>query len=240
MKKILVSHIKVFLVGLGILFMSGCATTNSLDERDPWEGFNRGVYSFNQVMDDLIFNPVGSVYNAVTPEFVDTGITNFFSNVHQVSVVANDILQFKLGQALNDTMRFLFNSTVGLLGFFDVASPTGLYSSDEDFGQTLAQWGFGSGPYVIVPFFGPSTVRGATGIAVDSALLNPIAYIDDDLTRASLLTLNYIDFKSDILSTADLIEEAALDEYDFVKNAYFEKKASEMSDEDFKDFPVVE
>ncbi len=231
------STLKVFSISLGMLFLSACATTNALDDRDPWEGFNRGVYSFNQTMDDIIFNPIGKVYNAITPDIVDTGVSNIFDNLGQISVIANDILQFKFDQAVNDTVRLFLNSTIGLLGFFDVSSSAGLNSSDEDFGLTLAHWGVGPGPYLVIPFFGSATVRDATGLVVDAGVLNPVFYVDDDLTKASLLTLNYVDFKSDLLSTVDLLKEAALDEYEFTKNAYFEKRASQIYDGEFADIP---
>ncbi|MCG8378002.1 MAG: VacJ family lipoprotein [Proteobacteria bacterium] len=237
MNKMIVSNLKIVLLCLSMFFLSACATTGALDERDPWEGFNRGVYSFNEVMDDLIFNPISELYNFITPDFLNKGISNFFSNLAQISVIANDILQFKFDQVVNDTTRLLINSTVGLMGIFDVASSAGLYSSEEDFGQTLAYWGIGPGPYLVVPFFGPATVRDAAGFAVDRGILSPLMYIDDDLTRAGLLSLNYVDFKADLLSTRDLIGEAAVDEYDFVKNAYFEKRASQMNDDPFEGFP---
>ena len=237
MNKMIVSNLKIVLLCLSMFFLSACATTGALDERDPWEGFNRGVYSFNEVMDDLIFDPISELYNFITPDFLNKGISNFFSNLAQISVIANDILQFKFDQVVNDTTRLLINSTVGLMGIFDVASSAGLYSSEEDFGQTLAYWGIGPGPYLVVPFFGPATVRDAAGFAVDRGILSPLMYIDDDLTRAGLLSLNYVDFKADLLSTRDLIGEAAVDEYDFVKNAYFEKRASQMNDDPFEGFP---
>ena len=220
-----------------MVFLSACATTNALDERDPWEGFNRGVYSFNQTMDNVLFNPVGRVYNAITPEIIDTSVSNFFANLGQLSVIANDILQLKFDQTVNDTVRLLLNSTIGLFGFLDISSSAGLHSSDEDFGQTLAHWGIGPGPYLVVPFFGPATVRDATGVAIDRGVFSPIFYLEDDMTKAGLLTLNYVDFKSDLLSTSDLIDEASLDEYEFVKNAYFEKRSSQINNEEFADFP---
>ncbi len=233
----LVSILKIFSIGLSMLFLSACATTGGLDERDPWEGFNRGVYTFNETIDSIIFEPIGKVYDVLTPDIIDEGVSNFFGNLGQLAVIANDLLQFKFDQAANDTVRLFLNSTLGLFGFFDIASEGNLHSSGEDFGQTLAHWGMGPGPYIVVPFFGPATVRDATGFAIDRTVLNPIAYVDDDLTRAGLLTLNYVDFKSDILSTTDLISDAALDEYDFVKNAYFEKRANQISGKEFEDFP---
>ncbi len=226
---------RVFSLIIGMFFLSACATTGALDDRDPWEGFNRGVYSFNQTMDDFLFDPIGEGYNFIMPEFLDTGISNFFSNIGQVPVIANDILQFKFDQAVNDIVRFFLNSTFGLLGFFDISTEAGLPSSKADFGQTLAHYGVDSGPYLVVPFLGPATVRHAAGFAVDGAL-NPIFYIDNDMTKAGLLTLSFIDVKSDILSAVDLLEEAAVDKYEFTKNAYFEKRMNKISGKVFSDY----
>lgn len=240
MKNQFLTTLKIFLLASSMLLLSACATTGALDERDPWEGFNRGVYSFNETMDDFVFNPVGQVYDFITPDVIDNGVSNFFSNIAQLSVIANDILQLEFEQAVNDTVRFFLNSTLGLFGFFDIASDANLPSSKEDFGQTLAHWGVGSGPYLVVPFFGPASVRDAVGIAVDRTAFSPIAYLDDDLTRAGLLTLNYVDFKSDILSAVNLIGDASLDEYDFIKNAFFEKRDSQINGDSFENFPEEE
>ncbi|MBM2830249.1 MAG: hypothetical protein HW411_1039 [Gammaproteobacteria bacterium] len=213
-----------------VIFIGGCATTGSGDPRDPFEGFNRGVYSFNQAVDDALFDPLGKLYRTITPEFVDKGITNFFRNLNDIAVVANDFLQLKVNQAFSDVSRIVLNSTIGLAGFFDVSTPIGFPKHDEDFGQTLAFWGIGSGPYVMLPLFGPTTVRDATGLAVDRGVLNPVFYVNVAELQAGLLTLNYIDFKSDLLSGKKLLGEAALDEYEFLKNAYFEKRANQISD----------
>jgi phospholipid-binding lipoprotein MlaA len=230
-----ISRIVVFL--LLCLLVGGCATTGSGDPRDPFEGFNRGVYSFNQAMDTAVFDPLGKIYQAITPDIVDKGVTNFFSNLSDIAVVVNDILQFKINQALSDTTSFIFNSTIGLLGFFDVSSHIDLPKHNEDFGQTLATWGIGSGPFLMVPFFGPATIRDATGFVVDRGVLSPIFYINDDALQASLLSLNYIDFKADLLSAKKLVAGAALDEYEFVKNAYFDKRDNQINDRDTAEFP---
>ena len=212
------------------LFAGACATTAANDPRDPLEGFNRGVYSFNQTMDNALFDPLGKFYQAITPEFVDKGVTNFFSNLNDIAVVANDFLQLKVNQALTDTVRLIFNSTAGLAGFFDVATPIDMPKHDEDFGQTLGYWGVGPGPYLMVPLFGPSSIRDVTGYAVDRGILSPLFYINDDVLKASLLTLNYIDFKADLLTSKKLVREAAVDEYEFLKNAYFEKRDNQIHD----------
>lgn len=223
-----------------LLLLGGCATTGSGDPRDPFEGFNRGVYTFNQSMDKALFDPLGKAYKAITPEIIDSGVTNFFSNLNDIAVTVNSLLQFKLDQALSDATRFIFNSTIGLLGFFDVSSHMHLPKHHEDFGQTLATWGVGAGPYLMVPFFGPSTLRDATGYAVDSGVLNPVFYVDDDALRASLLSLNYVDFKADLLSARKLLGDASLDEYEFLKNAYFQKRNSLINDGAVEAFEVIE
>ena len=225
--------IPIFII-LAILF--GCATTASFDERDPLEEFNRGVYSFNQTMDEILFNPIGKLYKAITPDFIEKGVSNFFSNLGDFSVIANQILQLKFDKAASDVSRVLVNSTIGLLGFFDISSEIGLPKHNEDFGQTLAHWGFEPGPYIVAPFFGPTTLRDLSSLVVDKGVLNPTFYIEDETTKAGLLTLNYVDFKSRFSSTNNLISTASLDEYEFIKNAYFEKRAYEINDGKISDF----
>lgn len=214
-----------------VAFLAACATTGSGDPRDPFEGFNRGVYSFNKSMDNVLFDPLGKFYQTITPDFVDRGVTNFFSNLNDIAVAVNSLLQLKVDQALSVATRFVFNSTIGIAGFFDVGTAVDLPRYDEDFGQTLAFWGVGPGPFVMVPLFGPTTIRDATGFIVDRGVLNPVFYIDDTAARAGLLTLNYVDFKADLLSAKKLLGDAALDEYEFLKNAYFEKRDSQIHDQ---------
>jgi phospholipid-binding lipoprotein MlaA len=146
----------IFLISL----LAGCATTGAGDPRDPFEGFNRGVYSFNKGMDELLFDHVNEIYKNITPDVVDRGVTNFFSNLNDIAVAVNSLLQLKVDQALSVATRFIFNSTIGIAGFFDIATAVDLPKYDEDFGQTLAFWGIGSGPYLMVPFFGPTTMSG--------------------------------------------------------------------------------
>jgi phospholipid-binding lipoprotein MlaA len=219
-----------------LLLGTGCATTGGVvDPRDPLEGFNRSVYSFNEFMDEHLFDPVGRAYQAILPNFLDRGISNIFSNLGDLGVIANDILQGKLGQAVQDIARVVFNTTIGIGGFFDVSSHIGLPKHDEDLGQTLGRWGIGPGPYLVAPFFGPMTMRDAAGFGVQSTFLHPVAYVNNDAYRAGLMSLNYVDYKADMLSAARILGEAALDEYDFVKNAYLERRQNQIEDRAFGD-----
>lgn len=230
---------RAVLVLIVIGLFSGCATTGgSGDPRDPYEGFNRSVTDFNDYMNEQFFEPVGETYNDITPDFLDRGITNFFSNLDDVSVIVNDLLQFKLGQAVSDIARVVFNTTIGIGGFFDVSTVMGLPRHNEDFGQTMAVWGAGSGPYLVIPFFGPSTVRDVAGFGVDTALFSPLMYvIDDRITRTGLMTLAVIDFKADLLGTEQLIKEAALDPYEFTKDAFFQRRNNQIHDRGMTEYP---
>lgn len=231
MRELLLGRLRLIICVVLLVFISGCATTGVKDERDPIEGFNRSMYSFNQGMDKVIFHPVAKLYQAITPDFVEKSISNFFNNIDDISIIANDILQLKIGQAYMDTARFVFNSTLGLAGFRDVSSQMGLEKHDEDFGQTLAVWGVGAGPYIVVPIFGPTTLRDSTSLVVDDVLLNPVSYLNNnDALKAGILTVNFIDIKADLLIANDLIDEAALDQYEFTKNAYFSRRESQIND----------
>lgn len=210
----------------------GCASTPAayLDERDPWEGFNRNIQVFNDNLDDYVMKPVAKGYQWITPSFVDRGITNFFSNINDIGVTINDLLQFKLAQTGVDGARFLVNTVAGIGGLFDVATKIDLPKNNEDFDQTLAVWGVSSGPYLVLPFFGPSSVRGVFGLAGDAAM-NPISYIDGGIISGTygaigggLFALNSIDTRADNLSTEKIATEAAVDRYEFFKNAYLQKR----------------
>ncbi len=238
MFKQLVCCVRLLLLSAMLISLSGCATTGTLDERDPWEGFNRGVYSFNNAADKYLLNHIANFYNFITPDFIDNGITNFFANLGQVPAIANDLLQLKLDKAVNDLSRFMINSSLGLLGFNDVVG-NNIPPGEEDFGQTLAHWGVGSGPYVVLPLLGPSSVRDATGLAAD-IFMNPVTYIDNESVTLGLFALNAVDIKSDLLSARDVIGEAAVDEYEFLKNAFFERRKVQINDGEVDDFPFDE
>ncbi|MDF9392476.1 MULTISPECIES: MlaA family lipoprotein [Methylococcus] len=199
------------------------APRTHVDSRDPWEEWNRGVQSFNDGLDDYFMKPVAKGYQWVTPKFVDKGVTNFFSNVDDVSVIANDLLQFKLLQTGQDLGRFLVNSTVGMAGFIDVADKLDLPKHYEDFDQTLAIWGVPSGPYLVLPVIGPGSPRGVVGFAGDTAA-NPINYITPSAIPWGAGAGRFVDVRADMLSATKIADEASVDRYEFIRNAYFQQR----------------
>ncbi len=226
--------------------VSGCATTTH--NPDPLEKLNRGVYAFNDGLDKTMLKPAAEVYETIVPEPVDSGVSNFFSNLGDIVVVVNDLLQFKFKQAASDSGRFLINSTVGLLGFVDVASELGLPKHNEDFGQTLGYWGVGSGPYLVLPFFGPSSVRDTVGLGGDT-LLDPFFYYYTGTHAGTHALAPYvvkgIDQRAKLLGAEKVLQVAALDEYSYVRDAYLSRREylvydgtppeKEEFDEDFFD-----
>ncbi len=201
-----------------------CASAASPD--DPWEGLNRTVFSFNDKLDTYALKPLAKGYQAVTPQFLEDGIHNVFGNVGDVRTLANDLLQGKFRDAGIDTSRILFNSTFGLLGFFDVATRMGLSRNDEDFGQTLGAWGIDSGPYLVLPFLGPSTVRDAIARVPDS-YLNVYPYMDHVPTRNTTLGADVIDMRASLLSAEKLIQG---DKYVFIRNIYLQNREFKVQD----------
>ncbi|MEI7868472.1 MAG: VacJ family lipoprotein [Candidatus Methylumidiphilus sp.] len=216
------------LVGLALVVAS-CATTNNNDPRDPLEGWNRGVQSFNDSLDDYVMKPIATGYQTVTPEFVDHGITNFFSNVNDIAVIANQLLQFKLKETGMDTGRFIINSTVGLGGFVDVASHMDLPKHSEDLDQTLGFWGIPSGPYLVLPLIGPSTPRGVVGSAGDT-MSNPINWVSPAAWPYGTGILRTIDSRADRLIASKIVDEASVDRYEFIRNAYFQDRRNKIHD----------
>ena len=203
---------------------------------DPWERTNIRIYTFNKFLDGWVLRPVAIVYSTVMPNVVRQGIGNFFSNVDDINVLANDLLQLKLQDAASDSGRLLINTTVGIGGVIDVASSVGLIKNEEDFGQTFGRWGVGPGPYVVLPFFGPSSTRDSIGLVLDT-LFNPIQYYQRDGERATLTVLSYIDDRASVLSMEGLISG---DEYLFVREAYLQQREYLINDgaydDDFDDF----
>lgn len=193
---------------------------------DPWEGFNRAIYRFNDVADRYLLKPVAKGYKAVTPEVVRTGITNFFINLRSPIVILNDVLQGKVKQAGGDTARFVVNSTVGLVGIFDVAVHINLPLHDEDFGQTLGVWGVPSGPYLVLPLFGPSSVRDAAGFGVDS-VTNPRRYLIDNQTDFILLGVDVVNSRASLLDLENIVQG---DRYLFIRDLYLQRREFAVKD----------
>jgi len=227
---ILAVNLRLLIIFL-LLVLTGCATVHGeRDPRDPWEGFNRGVHEFNTDFDNKILKPVAEGYVNVVPQTARTGVSNFFSNLGDVVVLANDLLQFKFRQAASDFSRLVWNSTVGLAGLIDVATPMGLPKHDEDFGQTLGHWGVGSGPYLVLPFLGPSSLRDGTGRLVDYRQFDLIGEIDDDATRYGVIGLYAVNTRAKLLRTTRLLEQGALDPYLFMRESYLQMRENQVYD----------
>lgn len=222
----------VFLVVLVVIMIGGCASTQQLsnDSRDPWEGFNRGVYGFNDALDQAFLVPVATGYRAVAPEFVEKGVSNFFANINDIGVAFNNTLQFKFLDAASDVGRVLVNSTIGLLGVVDVASRMGLQKHDEDFGQTLGYWGIGSGPYVMLPFFGPSSLRDGPGKAVDMLLSLPNQADIKVSERNGLFALHTISKRAELMQLEEKAEDLIHDRYVFIRDAYLIRREFLVND----------
>ncbi len=201
------------------------------DPRDPWEGFNRAVFEFNDVADRYVAAPVARTYKKVTPDIVDQGIENVFNNVGEVKNFANDLLQGKPGDALVDFSRFLINTTVGVLGIFDVAGKIGLERQSEDFGQTLAHWGVDSGPYLVLPFLGPSTVRDGPSRLADG-YVSPLREVEPFTADLGLMLLDLVQTRAKLLGSEDLMSG---DRYTFMKDAYMQRREFLINDGELQD-----
>ncbi len=216
------------------LFLTACSQSNntstnfsSITNIDPYEKINRRIFKFNAGLDVFLVKPVAKAYKAVTPEIVDNSVSNFFNNLDDVGSAINSLLQFKPGHALMDTERVLFNSTLGLGGLFDVASVFGMERYEEDFGQTLAHWGAKSGPYVMLPFFGPSTVRDATAKFTVDSLTNPTRYHNESL---AFFALDKLDQRADLFNDEEAFKNISDDPYSALRDLWLQRRASEIRD----------
>tara|TARA_B110000858_G_scaffold195960_1_gene253573 strand:- start:22351 stop:23079 length:729 start_codon:yes stop_codon:yes gene_type:complete len=203
---------------------------------DPWEKTNRRVYRLNDYFDQLIVKPAASAYTLFIPKLARQGVGNFFSNINDVNVFVNDLLQLKFDAAMNDSGRFLVNTTLGLAGVLDIASGFGLYKNEEDFGQTLGYWGVGAGPYVMLPVFGASNVRDSFGLVLDT-LFNPIQYHEDESLRVTLFLAKELDTRSALLEFDELMTG---DRYLFLREASVQRReylvTDGQADDGFDDF----
>jgi phospholipid-binding lipoprotein MlaA len=213
-----------------VALLSGCATPGGGIASDPLEPINRAVFGFNEAFDDVLMKPVAKGYRAIFPEIVRAGVTNFFSNIDDVWIAANNLLQGKPENGLQDVMRVAINTVFGLGGLIDVASDAGLDKHDEDFGQTFGRWGVGSGPYIVIPFFGPSTVRDGIALFGLDYKVDPVWNINDVPARNSLFSVRAVDRRTNALDAVQALEGAALDKYRFVRDSYLQRRRSLIYD----------
>ena len=207
--------------------LGGCATAG--DQKDPIEGFNRAMFAINDGVDKVALKPVAKTYDAYAPVPIKTGVSHFFGNISDLFIGVNSLLQGKVVDAASDGGRVLVNSTVGILGFIDVASDFGLEKHEEDFGQTFGRWGAGPGAYVVVPFFGSRDVRDTIGLVFDS-YADPIGGMHHVAARNTLLATRLISDRAALLPAEKVIEEAALDKYSYIRDAYLQRRQNLVYD----------
>jgi phospholipid-binding lipoprotein MlaA len=212
---------------VSLTLLGGCASTGN--PRDPLEPLNRGIYTFNDGVDALLVKPAAEFYRFFIPEFARTGVSNFFSNINDVIVAFNSLLQGKVTQAGSDVARLIVNSTAGVLGLFDVATEIGLEKHNEDFGQTLGFWGVGDGPYLVLPFLGPSSFRDAVGWVGDIYTW-PVTYLEPERHRNWVIGFRFVTVRADLLEASRILETAALDPYEFVRDAYLQRRRNLVYD----------
>ena len=220
------SQIITLLITLSVAFAPSISKAEN--DNDPLEPINRVIFEFNEIVDDNVLEPVAKGYKYVTPDPVEKGVSNFFSNLGEIGTIANDILQLKFKQATRDTMRFAINSTVGVFGILDVATPLGLTKNREDFGQTLGFWGVPNGPYLVLPFLGPSSFRDTPSMLVDYQM-SPVEQLHHEEKQA-LRTMDVIDTRARLLRATKILDAAAKDKYIFVRESYLQKRDSLVRD----------
>lgn len=197
---------------------------------DPLEGFNRGVQGFNDGIDNAVLKPTAETYRKIVPDFVQTGVGNFFGNLRDGWSAVNHLLQGKLEPALNMTLRMAVNSTFGLAGVLDIATEAGIERESEDFGQTLGVWGLPAGPYLVLPLMGPSSLRDLTGMVVDLQPVTSVDYTDSTLAAVSALTLSVVHTRAGLLGASRMLDDIALDRYSFLRDAYLARRKNQVYD----------
>lgn len=211
------------------LLVAGSAAFAEGNPRDPYEGFNRSMFAVNEVVDKYAAKPVAQVYDRATPLPVKAAVGNFFGNTGELWVGVNSTLQGKFADAGIDFRRLLINSTIGIFGLFDVASELGLERHDEDFGQTLAVWGVGDGGFLYWPVIGPRTLRDTAGWGVDYAA-DPVRYFDPTGVRDAVSVVRFVDIRASLLPSDKVVEEAALDKYAYIRDAYLQRRLNQIHD----------
>lgn len=231
-----VSKLRLTVALAAIALLAGCATQRSPSPADPIEPVNRAVFEFNEQADRFVFKPVAQGYRFVLPGFVRAGVRNFFENLRDPWIAVNQLLQGKVEDGLNDTFRFIANSTFGLGGLLDVATDMRLVKHSEDFGQTLGAWGVGDGAYLVLPILGPSNVRDGVGLLADSYGYLPwrlpawLSVEHQTVWQNSLSALDFVNIRANLLDATNVLEEAALDRYAFVREAYIQRRRNLIYD----------
>ncbi len=210
-------------VAVASALLAGCSTVQTPTKGDPFEGFNRTVFTVNDKVDQYALKPVAKGYVWLTPQPVRDSVTNFFSNIGDVYIAANNLLQLKITDGVEDIMRIVINTVFGVGGLFDVATLAKLPKHDNDLGLTLGHYGVPAGPYLVLPLFGPSTVRDAVG-SIGNYYVNPLSYIHPDGLSWALYGVNIVNTRANLLNASDVLEGAALDKYSFVRNAYLQRR----------------
>ncbi|WP_433694036.1 MlaA family lipoprotein [Paraburkholderia phenoliruptrix] len=209
--------------------LAGCTTVQTPTQGDPLEGLNRTIFTVNDKLDQYALKPVAKGYVFITPQPVRDSVTNFFSNIGDVYIAANNLLQLKITDGVEDIMRIVINTVFGVGGLFDVATLAKLPKHDNDLGLTLGHYGVPAGPYLVLPLFGPSTLRDAVG-SIGNYYVNPLSYIDPPGLSWALYGLNIVNTRANLLNASDVLEGAALDKYSFVRNAYLQRRQYLLSD----------
>ena len=213
---------------LAVALAAGCAGTGG-DERDPLEPMNRAIFKFNDGLDEAVLKPVATAYRQAVPQPAQGWVRNFFGNIGDVFIGFNNILQGKPDDGLQDWLRVIVNTVFGVFGINDVASDMGLEKHDEDFGQTFGRWGIGTGPYVVLPIFGPSTLRDGVGKGID-LYTDPLTDVKGNGVRNSAVAARAVSNRADLLDASKLLEEASLDRYTFLRDAYLQRRLSQVYD----------
>ena len=238
-----VSPISYILLVASIVFtLLISSSISKASDDDPLEPMNRAIFGFNEVVDDTILEPVAEGYRYITPDPIEDSITNFFNNLGEINTIVNSALQLKLDKTISSSSRFVINSTVGVLGLFDVATTLGIDRHREDFGQTLGHYGISPGPYLVLPFFGPSSLRDAPGFYIDVLIEKDISPIHTELhheERQIIQATNVIDTRANLLKATKILDTAAKDKYIFLRESYLQRRAKLVTDgKDVQDFEI--
>jgi phospholipid-binding lipoprotein MlaA len=226
------------LLALSFILFS-CFISAEENPKDPYEGFNRGVYTFNDTIDGAILKPIAMGYNYVTPDVAKKGINNFYNNITDFITAVNSFLQLDFEQGLTDSGRVIVNTTIGMLGFIDVSSTNVNNYTDrnkQDFGTTLARYGWRDSAYLVLPFFGPSTFRDGTGLAVDGLFIDPIGYIDNVRLRNALYVGKIINTRAQLLDATNLMDDASIDPYAFQRDSWLQMRKAQIDGKEEIDY----